>query len=838
MLMLMGTALFSQNATIDLTSEHQVIKGYGAINHPVWYSDLNAAERELAFGNSNGQMGLTVLRIWVSDNSSQWSLELATAKAAVQHGAVVFATPWNPPSSMTYTDGTGQKRIKTSSFGAYAKHLNDFVTYMRNNGVELYAISVQNEPDYAHQWTKWTEKEVLDFIKGYADQIDCRLMTAESFSYVKSYYDPILNDADALSKVDIFGTHLYGTPVSNFPYALFKQKGAGKELWMTEVYTDSKFDANLWNDGIINEDRHALHAAEHIHHAMVSGNFQTYVWWPIRRYYALIHDGEPDGKGSPTGTAGTITKRGWCVAQFSKFIRPGYIRVGATENPLSDVFVSAYKNGDDVVIVAVNMNTSSKTVNFSIPGTKVASWENYTTSATKNAAKGSDIKKGGSFSFTMAAASVTTFVGIVDAGAPAVTITAPADDSEYSSPATFTVTADASDEDGTIAHVDFYLDDATTAAQAEWSAPYSFELADLEAGLHTIRAVAYDNEDKTGEDLITVSVQGPYNGTPQAIPGTVEFEYFDLGGNGHAYSDNSEGNDGNNDFRSAENIDADIEICKDTDAGYNLGFATAGEWLEYTVDVAATGTYALTIRAACENDDRTISLAVDGVDIATDIAMPNTTGWQIWDDVSVGDVELQAGEHIIRLTIGANNYINLNYMKFEARDIGPIVSISAPKDNAEFLNTETITINATATSTNSTIASVAFYAPQSELLFTDDSAPYSFEWSGMDSGKYYILAEATDATGSKGYDSVFVTVLQGPIQLKTGWNLVGCPIAGNTEVASALSSIWNNVVTVKDPDGFYNKTVPEYLNSLTTIKFGQGYFIKVDADCELDWTTH
>ena len=144
--------------------------------------------------------------------------------------------------------------------------------------------------------------------------INCRLIAPESFSYNKSMSDPILNDPQALSNIEILGTHLYGTSFNNFAYPLFQQKGAGKELWMTEVYypNSNANSADLWPE--------ALGVSEHIHKAMVN-NLQTYVWWYIRRSY------------SPMKEDGTISKRGYCMSQYSKFVRPGYRRVSATENP-------------------------------------------------------------------------------------------------------------------------------------------------------------------------------------------------------------------------------------------------------------------------------------------------------------------------------------------------------------------------------------------------------------------------------------------------------------------------------------------------------------------------
>ena len=62
-------------------------------------------------------------------------------------------------------------------------------------------------------------------------------------------------------------------------------------------------------------------------------------------------------------------------------------------------------------------------------------------------------------------------------------------------------------------------------------------------------------------------------------------------------------NTGGATFRMDE--DVDIENCTDAGAGYNIGFATAGEWLEYTVDVTKPGTYDLDLRVACNGADRT-----------------------------------------------------------------------------------------------------------------------------------------------------------------------------------------------------------------------------------------
>ena len=386
--------LAASDATINLSQRYQTIKGFGGMNHPSWAGDLTASQRETAFGNGNNQLGFSVLRIHVDENRNNWSKELATAKAAVEKGAIVFASPWNPPSNMTETfnrNGKQAKRLRHDKYADYAKHLNDFVNYMKSNGVNLYAISIANEPDYGHTWTWWTANEVLNFMKNNAGSINCKVIAPESFSYKKDMSDPILNDSRALANLDILGAHLYGTSYNNFSYPLFQQKGRGKELWMTEVYypNSNNNSADKWPE--------ALDVSYHINKSMTNG-FQTYVWWYIRRSY------------SPMKENGTISKRGYCMAQFSKFIRPGYTRVGATENPNNNVTVSAYTGNGKVVVVAINKG-GSVNQKFVINNGSVKSVESYRTSGNENLKKTSNINtNGNNFTANLPSNSVTTFV--------------------------------------------------------------------------------------------------------------------------------------------------------------------------------------------------------------------------------------------------------------------------------------------------------------------------------------------------------------------------------------------------------------------------------------------
>jgi len=355
------------------------------------------------------------------------------------------------------------------------------------------------------------------------------------------------------------------------------------------------------------------------------------------------------------------------MCHFSKFVRPGYFRVDATKQPRTNVYLSAYKKGDDIVIVVLNKNTSSQSLTINIAGSKVTTFERYVTTGSKNLSKESNVSGSASLSVTLDAQSMTTFVGKAAAGTPTVTLTAPSNNATFTEPATVNITATATDQDGSISKVEFY--NGTTKLGEDASSPYAYAWANVAAGTYSITAVATDNAgNKATSTIASIKVnvpQGPYDNKVHPIPGTIQFEEYDLGGNGVAYNDDSPGSEATPMVAYRSNEDVDIENCTDAGGGYNVGLATVGEWLEYTVNVAAPGSYDLDLRLACNGDGRTISLSMDGAAIGSPISVPNTGGWQTWQTVSVKDLPLKAGQQVLRVTIGSTDHVNMNYMLFK-----------------------------------------------------------------------------------------------------------------------------------------------------------------------------
>jgi glucuronoarabinoxylan endo-1,4-beta-xylanase len=235
--------------TIYMDSTAQTIRGFGAANIVDWYGpDLTMDEVDYVFGTDDGELGFNILRLRISPDPNAWGNgnQVETARKAYEMGALIWAAPWNPPASM-YDPNSEQRKVDPAKYDLYAAHLDSFNTYMSERGVPLYGISIQNEPDFANDWTAWEPDEIVTFLQEHAPSIDTRIIAPESFQFRRNYSDLILNDSLANAHTDIIGGHIYGGGIA--PYPMAEEKG--KEVWMTEHYTTSDRSANIWPDGTL-----------------------------------------------------------------------------------------------------------------------------------------------------------------------------------------------------------------------------------------------------------------------------------------------------------------------------------------------------------------------------------------------------------------------------------------------------------------------------------------------------------------------------------------------------------------------------------------------------------
>ena len=351
-LLFLSAACFAQTKStvrFDTSVKHQHITGFGAFvcSPQFTYNHMSTTEINKVWGSSS-TLGCNIMRLYIPVGKSAWSQSLATAKNAKSKGLIVFASPWGQPAewktngtiNAKNSDGTTGK-LKKENWADYAQYLEDYVQYMRKNGVELDAISIQNEPDWPAQYAGclWDASEIAEFVKTYGRTISCKIMAPETLAVSDSYANA-LNKTDVLDCFDIYGGHQYGG--IQLAYKNLGKKG--KEIWMTEYLINWNEIENTTRNFDFTKDFFDFFRA--INTCML-GDFNAWIHYSAKRYYGLLGDGT-----NGAGSSGAITKRGYIMAHFAKFAT-GMTRIDADFGGMEG---SAYlsQTGDTIVAVMAN----------------------------------------------------------------------------------------------------------------------------------------------------------------------------------------------------------------------------------------------------------------------------------------------------------------------------------------------------------------------------------------------------------------------------------------------------------------------------------------------------
>jgi len=350
----------------DATKTHQRITGFGGFvcSPQFQYGHMSTADIKKVWGPES-TVGCNIMRMYIPIGKNSWSQSLSTAKTAKQMGLIVFASPWGQPAEWKTNNSSNAKnsdgkegRLKRENWADYAQYLEDYVQYLRQNGVELDAISIQNEPDWAASYAGclWSTSEMAEFVKTYGPTISCKVMAPESIGCSDGYVNA-LNKTDVLNGFDIYGGHQYGGIQSAYKNLASK----GKEIWMTEYlinWNENKSDADKRNFDFSKDFFDFFRA---INTCMV-GDFNAWIHYAAKRYYAMLGDGT-----TGAGSSGTVTKRGYVMAHFAKFIT-GMTRIDIDFGTTA-LEGSAYlsQTGDTVVAVVANASNEDASVTLDLP---------------------------------------------------------------------------------------------------------------------------------------------------------------------------------------------------------------------------------------------------------------------------------------------------------------------------------------------------------------------------------------------------------------------------------------------------------------------------------------
>lgn len=370
---------YAQNPTASVSvntgSRQQHISGFGGFSpSPSWSYWLNDSQIDLMYGKGENQLGYNIMRLYIANSEWGWNSAVGNAKRAKKYGAYVFASPWSPPASWkdNNSDSNGGALLE-SRYADWANFLNSFISKMKDNGVKIDGISLQNEPDYttSYQSCRWTSEQFVKFLKNYGSKINAQIICPEDVHFTHSYIDPILNDPDACKELDIVGGHFYGWNGSSYPLAAEK----GKEVWMTEYLINERQEQQKQN---IDWQNDAFLFAKSVNDAMLA-NMSAWVHYSLKRYYGCIGDGNYGTKDNQ------VTKRGYILSHFAKYVT-GTTRVSHSfgGRGAAGIYGSAYVSvtGDSVVFMVMNPTANNVDMTFRLPfesksGMSVITTESY-----------------------------------------------------------------------------------------------------------------------------------------------------------------------------------------------------------------------------------------------------------------------------------------------------------------------------------------------------------------------------------------------------------------------------------------------------------------------------
>jgi endonuclease/exonuclease/phosphatase family metal-dependent hydrolase len=171
------------------------------------------------------------------------------------------------------------------------------------------------------------------------------------------------------------------------------------------------------------------------------------------------------------------------------------------------------------------------------------------------------------------------------------------------------------------------------------------------------------------------SSPSPFYGSPASVPGTIQAEDFDNGGEGVAYYDTTAGNSGGA-YRAT-----DVDIEPASGGGFDVGWVAAGEWMNYTVNVASAGTYTVQLRVASPNGG-SMHVGFNGPSsVWQSVGVPNTGAWQSWTTVSF-TTTLGAGTQQMTLLSDTGGY-NVDSITISAGgSAAPSVPTAGPAPSA------------------------------------------------------------------------------------------------------------------------------------------------------------
>jgi O-glycosyl hydrolase len=515
--------IFGQTVSVNTQKKFQTVEGIGGAlaMYENWF--VACPNKAALYDSLFSGLELSFLRIrndfehtpgTASTAIGMQSEFVSEAHKRLGNSFKVLLTSWSPPPGLKSNgqlsdngSGTLAKVNGLYNYAGFGSYWKRSLQQYALQGVIPDYLSIQNEPNWAYQ----NEAMLLDPVEnttnaGYGNALKAVTDSLKTLNVVKPKIigaEPIgisgnslQNYANNLDKtlLNAYATHLYSGSFTNPDGYLTDMRSIASTLPDKPIFM-TEFD-NLSTVTAQQEIDLPMYLAWHMRNFFVEANGSAYVHWALAwgNGGGMVQVWNPWDKTQWQNPQGfTIKPMYYAFKQFTKFIKTGWVRIDATtDNTGLRTVAFQSPDGNSVSVVVINTTQTDIQSAFNLSTIQnLVSANIWQTATGVNCAKIGSWMTGNSIKFPKS--SVTTISILTAANKPpVVNITAPANNTTFVSPANVSISAAASDIDGTIAKVDFY--NGTTLIGSVASAPYNFNWANVATGTYTITAKATDNQ--------------------------------------------------------------------------------------------------------------------------------------------------------------------------------------------------------------------------------------------------------------------------------------------------------------------------------------------------------
>jgi glucuronoarabinoxylan endo-1,4-beta-xylanase len=355
--------------------------------------------------------------VWTGDDTQdQGQLWLAKQAKNTYGVSTFYNDAWSAPGFMktNNSEANGGSLCGTpgASCGsgdwrqAYANYLVQHAKFWAAAGVTPTYEGFVNEPSLTASYSSMlvNSSQATSFLSVLGPALAASGLSTKAsccdtlgFNLLPGYVSAVAGDSAANSAVGVYTSHGY----SGAPSAV---STGGRHLWESEWSVNGSTFTNVWDS---TAEGSGITWAQRLHAGMTGANLNAFLYfWGVSN---TSHDSSLIGL---SGATLTPTKRYYAMANYSRFIRPGAVRVSATSGD-GNLNLSAYKNSDgSVVVVALNTATSAISTSYTLTNTGLSGGTVtpfLTNEANSMAAQPATALSGGAFTTTIPARSLVTY---------------------------------------------------------------------------------------------------------------------------------------------------------------------------------------------------------------------------------------------------------------------------------------------------------------------------------------------------------------------------------------------------------------------------------------------